>query len=191
MKKQSVILGVACAGFLLAVLANRSDAHWVPTLSGWSYHSLACTIVLKSIPKQGVGGSIECSLPGTVATVFCENPGGFRFAGKAAISSISSQEPIPGDAGGASKSGKGTYTATLNVFDPVLSEFQFACPGQGDWRVVAVVITTFEGHIIVRDAEGDIASQVVANCEIPPQFQNSIPPAGTQYICNVLAEHVS
>jgi hypothetical protein len=184
-------LGMVCAVLFIAVFATRSQAHYVPTLSGWTYHSLACTIVLKSIPKQGVGGVIECSLPATTATVFCQNPGGFSFAGKAAIPSLSSQEPIPGDAGGATKSGKGTYTATLNVFDPVLSDFQFACPGQGDWQVVAVVITAFEGHIIVKDAEGDIASQVTANCEIPPQFRDSVPEPGTQYICNVIAQHVS
>jgi hypothetical protein len=148
--------------------------------------------VLKSIPKQGVGGVIECSLPATTATVFCANPAGHFQSGQASIQPISAQQPIPGDAGGASKSGKGTYTATLNVFDPPdLSVFQSACPGQGDWTVVAVVIQDFEGHITVIDAEGDIASQVTANCSIPPQFRDKIPDSGVQYICNVISLHMS
>jgi hypothetical protein len=149
---------MACALLFIAVFANRSQAHYVYSFSGWTYHSLGCHIVLKSIPKQGVGGLIVCSLPATTATVFCANPAGHFQAGSASVQPISAQEPIPVDAG-ASKSGKGTYTAIIeNVFPLDLSVFQGACPGQGDWTVVAVVIQDFEGHITVFDAEGDIAT---------------------------------
>jgi hypothetical protein len=194
MKKESLQLGLGmvCAVLFIAVFANRSEAHYVPTLSGWVYHSLECNIVLKSIPKQGVGGLVTCSLPATEATVFCANPNGHFRSGKASLQPISGSQPIPPDAG-VSKGGKGTYTATVNVFDPVLSDFQFACPGQGDWTVLAVVITSFTGNIIVTDAEGDIASQVVASCLAPEEFQTSPPPPNTsfQYICNVLSQHLS
>jgi hypothetical protein len=93
---------------------------------------------------------------------------------------------------GASKSGKGTYTAIIeNVFPLDLSVFQGACPGQGDWTVVAVVIQDFEGHITVFDAEGDIATQVTATCSIPPEFRDKIPDPGTEYVCIVKSLHVS
>lgn len=189
MMKRFAILGLLGAG--LYALATASHAHYVPTLSGWAYHSIACMIAMRQVPSQDqLPGTVTCSITPTAnAVVYCAVPGNnYTFAGAAAIQPTSVTQSLA-DAG-IQKAGGGTYVATVLGFNPVLSDYVSACPNN-NWTVVAVVLEQFDSSIVVRDVSGVVASQVTASCVIAPESQGTIPASGAQYVCNVTMQHVN
>lgn len=187
MTKRIAVLGLV--GAALLALSVASQAHWVYTLAGWRYHSVICDVALAhGNAKEGV--TIRCDVkPSSIATVYCAVPGNdFTFAGQAAVNPVSVTNTFaPGEL---QKASGNTYLASITAFDPNLQDFVSACPNP-NWRVVAVVLNNFDSEIFVTDAKGVPATHVAASCALPPQFATTPPPSGTQYVCNVTAEHLS
>lgn len=170
-------------------IAGPSKAHWFPTSAGWIYHSISCTLVMKKGGDTPVGGTVSCTIqPTSMATVYCAAPGNdYTFAGRAAIQPIAVTGSLA-DSNVVSGGGN-IYTANILAFNPNLNDFIGACPNR-NWTVVAVVLEQFDTSIVVTDSNGVLTSRVDASCVIPPQFQGTVPPSGTQYICNVAAQHL-
>src|SRR5688572_7036087 len=114
-----LILGLAATAFL--GIAGPSQAHWFPTSSGWVYHSISCTLVMKKGGDTPAGGTVSCTIqPTSMATVYCAVPGNdFTFAGAAAIQPIA----VTGSLADSNvvSSGGNIYTANILAFNPVLS----------------------------------------------------------------------
>jgi hypothetical protein len=62
------LLGISVSGML-----RTAEAHWVPTLSGWAYHSVRCTVELHQVPNQNA--ITECVITAVVESL-CVNNGG-------------------------------------------------------------------------------------------------------------------
>jgi len=187
---------IAVAGTLGALLFGihaPADAHYVYTLSGWIYHSVDCSISLKQLPNQtNHPGTVVCSVSpaGSQVAVWCANPAGYVFAGKAAVGSQSiAQSPISSSL--TKQNGTASVTvATFKYTDAELQQFVGSCPNP-NWHVVAVVVESFSSAIDVYDDTGALATHVVGTCALPPQYAGTIPPLNTAYVCTVQATHVS
>ncbi len=189
MTRKFAILGLL--GAVLFSLAWPSQAHYVYTLSGWHWHSIGCRVALKNVPNQDTKpGTVTCRIaPTTTATVYCSVPGNdYTFAGQAGVQPVSASQSLAG--GALEKTGGGVYVSEVIPFNPVLTDFTSSCPNP-NWKVVAVVLTQFDSTILVTDSSNVVATQVDASCVIPPQYQNTVPPPGTQYVCNVTAQHLN
>jgi hypothetical protein len=63
------LLGISMIGML-----RTAEAHWVPTLSGWAWHSIRCKVELKQVPN--LKAVTECEVTEATVESLCVNKGG-------------------------------------------------------------------------------------------------------------------
>lgn len=195
MIKRCAIVALFCTA--MAGIAGTAQAHYVYTFSGWIYHSVECTVGLKSLPNPSTNpAKVECEVVPTQATVWCKNPNGYVYAGQAGVAPIVGSTDVV-DSHILDKK-RGIATVPVPTFDLTQQELQAYvpyCPNP-NWSVDGLVIEKFTSTIEVYDCGKDtscstatLATTVLASCTLPPDKIGTIPPANQAYDCNVTSVH--
>jgi hypothetical protein len=199
-------------------MAPTAEAHWLPTLSGWAYHSVRCTVELRQVPK--LKAVTECKVTTATVESLCVNNGGNLQPQGA------SQAPVETVGLTSNKNFvlKNKNTAIVNVDvgtpdakpnDPPLDSSFCANP---TWTNVANLIRAFHSEINTYKCLDDLcASRLQVStvetgepCTLPAQFNlddydigadpfdpddddcPNCPPQGTAYVCpNPVFTHVN
>jgi hypothetical protein len=72
MLKRFVMIGLL--GFGSIGMLRTAEAHWVPTLAGWAWHSVRCTVELSQVPN--LKALTECVVTTATVESLCVNNGG-------------------------------------------------------------------------------------------------------------------
>jgi hypothetical protein len=191
------IAAIAVVGTAMAGLAAPVQAHYVYTFSGWLYHSVECTVGVKSVPNPGTNpAKVFCDVVPTQATVWCANPNGYVFAGSAAVAPVTGSTDLT--SAHITDKKRGIATVPVTTFDLTFGDLQAYvsyCPNT-NWTVQRLVIEKFDSTIEVYDCGKDLscstptlATVVNATCTLPPDKIGTIPPDDQAYDCAVTSSH--
>src|SRR5215475_757680 len=72
MLKRFVMIGLL--GISMVGMLRTAEAHWVPTLAGWAWHSVRCTVELRQVPN--LHALTECKVTTAIVESLCVNSGG-------------------------------------------------------------------------------------------------------------------
>jgi hypothetical protein len=72
MLKRFVMIGLL--GISMIGMLRTAEAHWVPTLAGWAWHSIRCTVELHQVPN--LQALTECKVTTATVESLCVNQGG-------------------------------------------------------------------------------------------------------------------
>jgi hypothetical protein len=199
-------------------VAAIAQAHWVPTFSGWAYHSVRCTVGLDK--AKNAKAVTECLVTTAAIESLCVNNGGNLQPQGVSHSPVVLQAETTG---GSSDVVKVKDFALVNVTvgtpdgkpnDPPLNSSFCA---NNTWTNVANLIRSFQSQINTYKCLDDLCEtkqlvstvETVAPCTLPAQFSLSgydiganpfdtaddhcpnCPPQGTEYVCpDVVSAHV-
>lgn len=181
MFKRFVVM-IAVLGISLIGMLGTAEAHYVPTFSGWAWHSVECSVDLKSVPNpDAVPAVVECVVVTSVVESLCVNNGGNlqpQGNSHAPVTITGTTEITPTDI---TNKKKGIAHVKLTVGtgdgvanDPPLDSDFCANP---NWTNVANLIRSFAPQINTFKCLDDactnllLVSTVVAEeCTLPPEF---------------------
>lgn len=177
---------------LAAILGTEAKAHYVPTLSGWGWHSVQCNVDLKGVPNPSTKPAVvECVVSTALVEILCQNPAGHDVQpGQPAIQmTLIAQHQIEDKNITDKKKGK-AHVEVLVPDDSLLkSEF---CVNP-NWIPIDVLIREMTAQINTYECVGPAgapcsvlrrASIVQAECALPAEFNfGNLPPVGTPYEC--------
>jgi hypothetical protein len=197
------LLGISVIGML-----RTAEAHYIPTLSGWAWHSVECIVDLKSVPSPTTHPALtECVVNTALVEVLCRNPASHEVApGRSARRvTLVTQEQL--EEGNITNKKKGLAHVEVTVSDEPLLNPEF-CVNR-NWIPIDVLIREMAAEINTYECTGpagnecgdgflNLASTVTANCVLPAEinfddYPDNLPPEGTdvQYECtNKVTEHV-
>jgi hypothetical protein len=179
MLKRFVMIGLL--GISMIGMLRTAEAHWVPTLAGWAWHSVRCTVELQQVPK--LNAVTECVVTEAIVESLCVNNGGnIQPQGE-------SQAPVQlvGDTASKGFVVKNKNTAIVNVDvgtpdgkpnDPPLDSSFCENP---NWTNVANLIRSFHSEINTYKCLDDLCEppngrllvstvETVEPCMLPAEF---------------------
>lgn len=176
------VLTITVSGISLIGMLETAEAHWVPTLSGWAYHSVDCFIELKSVPNPAaVPAVVECVVFTTVVESLCVNNGGNiqpQGTSHAPVTLTSTTEITPENITD-KKKGKAQVNVIVGSGDglpndpPLSSDF---CVNP-NWTNVANIIREFVPNINTYKCLDDLCTNLLLvstaeaeKCTLPAEF---------------------
>jgi hypothetical protein len=216
MLKRFVMIGLLGTGMI--GMLKTAEAHWIPTLSGWAYHSVRCTVELRQVPK--LKAVTVCAVTDATVESLCVNNGGNLQPQGVSQAPVVEVDETPST----DFVVKNKNTAIVNVDvgtsdgkpnDPPLDSSFCENP---NWTNVANLIRSFDSEITTYKCLDDLCEnrlevstvETVEPCTLPAEFNldgydigedpfepeddtcPNCPPVGTPYVCpNPVLTHVN
>jgi hypothetical protein len=189
------LLGISVSGMLWT-----AEAHYVPTFSGWAWHSVLCSVDLKSVPSPDAHPAVvTCEVITLQIESLCAVPGNDNLVSGSSGLQVVLVGETPLSQGNITDKKKGKAHVDVVVGspdglpnDPPLDNDFCVNP---NWTNIANLIRSFKSQIKTFKCLSDectstlLVSTVEAQCTLPPEFNfdgydhNGTPPIPADDSC--------
>ncbi len=172
------LLSVSVIGML-----GIAEAHYVPTLSGWKWHSVQCSVDMKGVPNPTTNpATVECVAETAIVESVCVNPNGhFGFGSSTNPVTLIGIVPIGEEDITNKKKGIAHVEVIIGTADGQLNDppLDSSFCANDNWTNVANLIRSFTTAInVFKCLDGDACQQlqlvstvgVPGACTLPAQF---------------------